>query len=89
MAIQNNNLSLEVVEAAFTCLREEWMNKVKVLFKFTKAGGNRSEEETKKLLQIVGARDEDKQLLKFWMTGLSVQYRAHILASSAPGNSQR
>ncbi|GFR74774.1 folliculin [Elysia marginata] len=86
MAVENNNLSLEVVEAAFTCLREEWMNKVKVLFKFTKAGGNRSEEDTKKLLQIVGARAEDKQLLMFWMTGLSVQYREHILAASAPGN---
>ncbi|CAL1546523.1 unnamed protein product [Lymnaea stagnalis] len=82
MALQNKNLSQEVVEAAFTCLKEEWMNKVKVLFKFTKAGGNRSEEDTKKLLQIVGARDEDKQLLKFWMTGLSVQYRTHILSSS-------
>ncbi|KAK3759608.1 hypothetical protein RRG08_016346 [Elysia crispata] len=86
MAVENKNLSLEVVEAAFTCLREEWMNKVKVLFKFTKAGGNRSEEDTKKLLQIVGARSEDKQLLMFWMTGLSVQYREHILAASAPGN---
>ncbi|RUS79816.1 hypothetical protein EGW08_012415 [Elysia chlorotica] len=86
MAVDNNNLTLEVVEAAFTCLREEWMNKVKVLFKFTKAGGNRSEEDTKKLLQIVGARSEDKQLLMFWMTGLSVQYREHILAASAPGN---
>jgi len=27
-------------------------SKVKVLFTFTKAGGNRSEEDTKKLLQV-------------------------------------
>jgi len=83
MALENENLGLEVVHTALTCLKEEWMNKVKVLFKFTKAGGNRSEEDTKKLLQVVGAREEDKQLLKFWMTGLSVQYRTHILSSSA------
>ena len=57
-------------------------SKVKVLFKFTKAGGGRSEDETQKLLQVVGARDEDEPLLKFWMTGLSMQYRTHILASS-------
>jgi folliculin len=82
MALQNENLSLQVVDAAFTCLKEEWMNKVKVLFKFTKAGGNRSDDDTKRLLQIVGAREEDKLLLKFWMTGLSVQYKTHILASS-------
>ncbi|KAI8797642.1 folliculin [Biomphalaria glabrata] len=83
MALQNKNLSSEVVNAVFTCLKEEWMNKVKVLFKFTKAGGNRNEEETKKLLQIVGAREEDKQLLKFWITGLSMQYRQHILSTSS------
>lgn len=57
-------------------------SKVKVLFKFTKAGGGRSEDETQKLLLVVGAKEEDKPLLKFWMTGLSVQYRTHILASS-------
>jgi len=83
MALHNENLCVEVVDTALTCLKEEWMNKVKVLFKFTKAGGNRSEEDTRKLLQVVGAREEDKLLLKFWMTGLSVQYRTHILASSA------
>ena len=27
-------------------------SKVKVLFKFTKAGGNRSEEDTRKLMQV-------------------------------------
>ncbi|XP_076458937.1 folliculin-like isoform X2 [Babylonia areolata] len=82
MALKNENLTEKVVEQCFVCLKEEWMNKVKVLFKFTKAGGGRSEDETQKLLQVVGAREEDKPLLKFWMTGLSVQYRTHILASS-------
>jgi folliculin len=55
---------------------------VKVLFKFTKAGGNRSEDDTKKLLRVVGAKDEDDVILKFWMTGLSVQYRNHMLSSA-------
>ncbi|KAK7111903.1 folliculin-like [Littorina saxatilis] len=82
LALRNENLTEKVAEQFFVCLKEEWMNKVKVLFKFTKAGGGRSEDETLKLLQVVGAREEDKPLLKFWMTGLSVQYRTHILASS-------
>ena len=55
---------------------------MKVLFKFTKAGGNRSEDDTRKLLQVVGAQNEDKSVLKFWMTGLSVQYRNHMLSSA-------
>ena len=44
------------------------------MYKFTKLGGNRSKEDTAKLLQIVGAREEDKVVLKFWETGLSTQY---------------
>ena len=53
-----------------------------MLFKFTKAGGNRSEEDTQKLMQVVSAQEEDKSVLKFWMTGLSVQYRNHMLSSA-------
>jgi folliculin len=53
-----------------------------VRFKFTKAGGNRSEEDTNKLLQVIGAKEEDTPLLKFWMQGLSLQYRNHILTTS-------
>lgn len=86
LALRNTNLNYEVIEQCLICLKEEWMNKVKVLFKFTKAGGCRSDEDTKKLLQVVGAKDEDKQLLKFWMTGLSVQYRNHILSTSMTHN---
>ncbi|KAK3612240.1 hypothetical protein CHS0354_039522 [Potamilus streckersoni] len=82
LALHNENLSDEVVKHCIICLKEEWMNKVKVLFKFTKAGGSRSEEDAKKLLLVVGAQEADKQLLKFWITGLSVQYRHHILTSS-------
>ncbi|ESP01392.1 hypothetical protein LOTGIDRAFT_186179 [Lottia gigantea] len=85
-AIQNKNLSDSVLEQCFICLKEEWMNKVKVVFKFTKAGGNRSKEDTEKLLQVMGAKGEE-QLLKFWMTGLSAQYRNHILSSHVQAKS--
>lgn len=81
-AIRNENLSNEVVEQFLLCLKEEWMNKVKVLFKFTKAGGSRSDDDSKKLFQVIGAKKEDEPLLKFWMTGLSDQYKKHILAAS-------
>lgn len=81
-AIMNDNLNYSVVEQCLVCHKEEWMNKVKVLFKFTKAAGQRSEEDTKKLLQVLKAQEEDKQVLKFWMTGLSVQYRTHMLSAS-------
>ncbi|XP_048762445.1 folliculin-like isoform X2 [Ostrea edulis] len=82
LALQNQDLTDTVVEHYLICLKEEWMNKVKVRFKFTKAGGNRSEEDTNKLLQVIGAKEEDTPLLKFWMQGLSLQYRNHILTTS-------
>ncbi|XP_064634567.1 folliculin-like [Lineus longissimus] len=81
-AITNEDLPIEVVEQCLICLKEEWMNKVKVLFMFTKAGGSRSDEDNKKMLKVLGAQEEDKRVLKFWMTGLSVQYRNHMLSAS-------
>lgn len=85
-AIMDERLTDDVIALFLLCLKEEWMNKVKVLFKFTKAGGGRTEEETRKLLKVVGAQAEDNAVLKFWQTGLSNQYKNHML-SQAVGQS--
>ncbi|XP_023210472.1 folliculin-like [Centruroides sculpturatus] len=79
--IQDQLLSDSAVLAFLVALKEEWMNKVKVLFAFSRAG-QRTQEETNKLLQVLGAQEHDKQLLKFWMTGLSMQYKTHVLSTS-------
>ncbi|KAG8537665.1 hypothetical protein GDO81_024119, partial [Engystomops pustulosus] len=80
-ALSNENLSMDVVEQCLVCLKEEWMNKVKVLFKFTKVD-SRPKEDTQKLLGILGASEEDNiKLLKFWMTGLSKTYKSHLMSS--------
>lgn len=80
-ALRNENLAVEVVDQCLVCLKEEWMNKVKVLFKFTKVDG-RPKEETQKLLSILGASEEDNvKLLKFWMTGLSKTYKSHLMST--------
>ncbi|XP_055955020.1 folliculin [Patella vulgata] len=75
-SIQNKNLSDSVLEQCFICMKEEWMNKVKVVkvkvvFKFTKAGGNRSKEDTEKLLQVMGAKGEEQLCLieEHWSDG--------------------
>lgn len=82
MALKNEKFSDNVMEQCLICLKEEWMNKVKVLYKFTKAGGSISELDTKSLLQVVAAQEEDKPLMQFWTSGLSVQYKNHILLTS-------
>ncbi|XP_073414618.1 folliculin [Dendrobates tinctorius] len=80
-ALSNENLSMDVVDQCLVCLKEEWMNKVKVLFKFTKVD-SRPKEDTQKLLGILGASEEDNvKLLKFWMTGLSKTYKSHLMSS--------
>ncbi|OPJ87379.1 folliculin [Patagioenas fasciata monilis] len=81
-ALTNQNLSVDVVDQCLVCLKEEWMNKVKVLFKFTKVD-SRPKEDTQKLLSILGAAEEDNvKLLKFWMTGLSKTYKSHLMSTS-------
>ncbi|XP_071796883.1 folliculin-like [Asterias amurensis] len=82
--LDNENFTQEVINAFLVALKEEWMNKVKLLFKFTRAGSH-TEEETERLLLILKAKPEDKSLLKFWITGLSSQYRSHLLTTSSMG----
>lgn len=72
-------------EACLTTLKEVWMNKAKVLFAFSRAG-HHPVEDTQKLLNVLGAQEHDKMFLKFWMTGLSTQYKMHILSSSVQHN---
>ncbi|EFB29073.1 hypothetical protein PANDA_019901, partial [Ailuropoda melanoleuca] len=80
-ALTNQNLSVGVVDQCLVCLKEEWMNKVKVLFKFTKVD-SRPKEDTQKLLSVLGASEEDNvRLLKFWMTGLSKTYKSHLMSA--------
>ncbi|KAG1656401.1 Folliculin [Nymphon striatum] len=79
--IQDVNISNRVLEHFFISLKEEWMNKVKVLFKFSRSG-SRSQDEADKILTVLGALNQDRQFLKFWMTGLSTQYKTHVLSSA-------
>ncbi|XP_030068841.1 folliculin [Microcaecilia unicolor] len=80
-ALANENLSVNVVDQCLVCLKEEWMNKVKVLFKFTKVD-SRPKEDTQKLLSILAAAEDDNiKLLKFWMTGLSKTYKSHLMST--------
>jgi len=77
LALFNPNLTNAMVDQCLLCLREEWMNKVKVFFTFTRAG-TPSSSETEKLLRVLGAETQDRDVLKFWMTGLSTQCKQHI-----------
>ncbi|XP_041962840.1 folliculin isoform X1 [Alosa alosa] len=87
-ALSNENLSVDVVSHCLLCLKEEWMNKVKVLFKFSKVDG-RGREDTQKVLALLGAtgpgEEDNVRLLKFWMTGLSKTYKSHLMTAVRGG----
>uniref|UniRef100_A0A674MZW5 Folliculin n=1 Tax=Takifugu rubripes TaxID=31033 RepID=A0A674MZW5_TAKRU len=87
VALSNENLSVDVVSHCLLCLKEEWMNKVKVLFKFSKVDG-RGREDTQKVLALLGAtgpgEEDNVRLLKFWMTGLSKTYKSHLMTLFEP-----
>nr|XP_057912261.1 folliculin isoform X2 [Doryrhamphus excisus] len=88
VALSNENLSVDVVSHCLLCLKEEWMNKVKVLFKFSKVDG-RGREDTQKVLALLGAtgpgEEDNVRLLKFWMTGLSKTYKSHLMSALRGG----
>ncbi|XP_020627296.1 folliculin-like isoform X1 [Orbicella faveolata] len=84
-ALDNDSLSDAVFDQLLICLKEEWMDKVKVVFKFARSGNSTSEDK-EKLLKILGAKSEDEIVLKFWMTGLNKQYRSHLLTCSSAGS---
>lgn len=88
VALSNENLSMDVVSHCLLCLKEEWMNKVKVLFKFSKVDG-RGREDTQKVLALLGAtgpgEEDNVRLLKFWMTGLSKTYKTHLMSAVRGG----
>ncbi len=86
-ALQDEDFSDSVFKVMLSSLKGEWMNKVKVMFQFTKAGSRTSAEKVK-LLKVLNAKPEDEILLKFWMTFLSRPYRTHLLtcASQKSGN---
>ncbi|TNN81048.1 Folliculin [Liparis tanakae] len=88
VALSNENLSVDVVSHCLLCLKEEWMNKVKVLFKFSKVDG-RGREDTQKVLSLLGAtgtgEEDNVRLLKFWMTGLSKTYKSHLMTAVRGG----
>lgn len=84
--LENENISDAVFDQLLLCLKEEWMDKVKVIFKFARSGHS-TKEDKEKLLRILGAKPEDEIVLKFWMTGLNKQYRSHLLTCSSSGSS--
>ena len=86
--IYDEDFADSVFEMMLSTLKDEWMNKVKVMFKFSKSG-SRTTEEKGELLKVLNAKPQDEIMLKFWMTSLSRPYRAHLLNCASQKSVQR
>lgn len=80
-ALRNNTINRSVFDLMLITAKEQWMGKVKVMFKFSKSGV-RTTKEKDRLLEVLQAKSEDEILLKYWMTSLSRSYRSHLLNCS-------
>jgi len=77
-ALNNELVDHDTFTVMLMTLKEQWMGKVKVMFRFSKTGVKTTEEKDR-LLRILHANAEDEILLKYWMTSLSRSYRNQLL----------
>ena len=86
--IYDEDFTDSVFMTVLSALKDKWMNKVKVMFKFSKCG-SRSTNEKDQLLEVLHAKPKDEIMLKFWMTSLSRPYRTHLLSCASQNSVQR
>lgn len=81
-------LSTSAIAGLLRALREEWLNRAKLLYQLKKQPNIEALDEDR-ILKVVRCQPADLPVLKFWTNGLSRHYRDWVLAacygpSSAP-----
>jgi hypothetical protein len=82
---------LNVLDATLRSLREDWLNKSKLVFQLSRGGSSGGASQRDVAMRIVagGATTGDEQLLQFWQAGLSRSYKQYILNNAASCNNHR
>ncbi|CAI8042966.1 Folliculin [Geodia barretti] len=79
-------LSDATISGGLSALKEEWMNKVKVLYKFSQMGHlempQKNERLTKLLHEILYVGYEDLPILQYWRAALSKEYKTHLMQAA-------
>jgi len=76
-------LTPAVLASIFSNTREEWLNKVKVVFQYTRQHPDPDPEQLRKITDALKCAAEDEPILKFWVAGLSRQYKQYVLSRCA------
>lgn len=75
-ALRNKAITCELFQTILTACKEQFMGKVKVIFKFKT--GAKTVEQKDNLFKILQVKSEDEMLLKYWLTSLGTSYKVHL-----------
>ncbi|KND04500.1 uncharacterized protein SPPG_00228 [Spizellomyces punctatus DAOM BR117] len=73
------HLSEDALKLHLTFLRESWLNKAKLFYKFVKSGGAENHTRLQEFLRSIRAVESDLPVLRFWTKGLGNDSRRKML----------
>ncbi|TPX60448.1 hypothetical protein SpCBS45565_g07507 [Spizellomyces sp. 'palustris'] len=73
------HLSEDALKLHLTFLRESWLNKAKLFYKFVKSGGAENHTRLQEFLRSIRAVESDLPVLRFWTKGLGNDNRRKML----------
>lgn len=81
--LQDASFSDATLNTYLVSVKEEWLNKSKILYSFIKSRKEapRGHEDAEKLYQAIGAQEADTKLMRFWMaSGLTLHFKTNVYA---------
>ncbi|KAL5478159.1 hypothetical protein EMCRGX_G025050 [Ephydatia muelleri] len=85
-SLLSGGLSEALFSRGLRALKDEWMNKVKVLYKFSQMGGldvpQRNDRLQRLLNEVLQVTQEDLPILQNWRSALSKEYKTHLMHSN-------
>lgn len=83
LALLSGDISDKLIDKGIVSLKEEWMNKVKVLYKFSQMGHmdlpQSSDRLSKLLVEVLLVGMEELPLLQYWRSALNRDYKTHLI----------
>ncbi|KAI9093769.1 vesicle coat protein [Phlyctochytrium arcticum] len=77
--IMKHHLSEPMLRVHWTLLKENWLNKAKIFYKFVKSGHATDQGRMNVLMKSLNVSEGDLSVLRFWIKGIGVDNRRSIL----------
>ena len=91
----NTSLSPQIWLTGLTAVKDEWLSRAKLVFTYTRqhpyappevsknseSRPSYSPQDYAKLMRVVKCQSHDETMIKFWIGGLSKQYKNYVLTT--------